>query len=238
MKIFGFIPARAGSKEILWKNIRPFNGKPLIAYTIEAARRSKINRLIVSTDSRKISDIAKDYGAEVPFLRPRALARDNSCIEDALWDSLKRLKEEENYTPDIIVLLQPTSPLRTFRHINDSIKLLIKERVDTVVSVSHPMEHPGDMVYWKFKEKMRFLLEGNRESKALQRQDFPPCLFINGAVYAFTYKNFIRTHNRLGKKILPYLMRQVHSIDIDSMDDFILAESVCRLSSKLRRKFK
>ena len=225
-EVLGFIPARATSKEIPEKNIRLLNGKPLISYTIEEGKKSGANRLIVSTDSPEIAKISKSLGAEVPFLRPVKLSQDDSVIEDALLDTLERLNESEGYRPDLIVLLQPTSPLRTATHIDDCICLLEKNKADSVVSVSEPMEHPAEMAYWEANGKMRFLSDLFFQDKKKQRQEYPPFLFMNGAVYAFEYQSFIKKKSRFGDNILSYMMRQMDSIDIDSMDDFLIAEAL------------
>jgi CMP-N,N'-diacetyllegionaminic acid synthase len=228
MEVLGFIPARANSKGIPGKNIKLLNGKPLIGYTIEEGKKSHINRLIVSTDSPEISKTSQDFGAEVPFFRPDELSQDNSVIEESLLDALDKLKESEGYQPDIIVLLQPTSPLRTAEHINDCIRLLEKNKADSIVSVSEPLEHPADMVYWDGTEKMCFLSDLFFQEKKIQRQQYPSFLFLNGAVYAFQYQSFIEKKSRFGYKTLPYVMRQVDSIDIDSRCDFAIAEALLR----------
>jgi CMP-N,N'-diacetyllegionaminic acid synthase len=227
MQILGFIPARGGSKGIPGKNIHPIAGKPLIAYTIEQALKSRINKTIVSTDSQDVAAVAKQYGAEVPFLRPNEFSGDESIIEEAIFYTLDNLLETENYIPDVIVLLQPTSPLRTSRHIDDTIELILSKNADTIVSVSEPMEHPCEMVYWDENNQFRFFFEAMLES-GIQRQGYPQCYFINGAIYAFTFQSFSRNKNRMGerKKIFPYFMKQRDSIDIDSVDDLYIAESV------------
>lgn len=224
MEILGFIPARSGSKGIPKKNIYLLNGKPLIAYTIEEALKSKVNRLIVSTDSSEIAEVSKRYGAEVPFLRPTGLAQDLSVIEDSMIDAFERLKRSEEYQPDMIVLLHPTTPLRTAKHIDESITLLLEKQADAVVSVSEPMEHPGDMVYWDSQGKMHFLL-GTDFGKG-QRQQYPKYFFLNGVVYVFTRENLLQNKSRFGKKTIPYVMRKIDSIDIDSMDDLLIAEAI------------
>ena len=226
MDILGFIPARGGSRGIPRKNIHPLAGKPLIDYTIQAALLSRINKVIVSTDSEEIADISKNFGAEVPFLRPKELAGDDSSIEKALAHALNKLGKSGSYTPDIIVLLHPTSPLRTEKHIDDSIELLLKKQADSIISVSEPMEHPADMVYWDKDQKMHFLLEDLIVPGKTQRQCYPQCYFVNGAVYTFTLKSFETTGSRFGSKIVPYFMRQMESVDIDTMDDLYIAEAI------------
>lgn len=233
MEILGFIPARGGSKRIPKKNIYPLNGKPLIAYTIEAAKISSINRILLSSDSQEIADIAVEYGLEVPFLRPTELARDDSIIEDAIIDTLRRLKKSEGYEPEVIVLLHPTTPLRTTDHINESIDLLMNKGADSVVSVSEPMEHPGDMVYWVKNGKIRFLLEDLIESGKTQRQGYPECFFLNGVIYTFTVLSLMKSGSRFGEKTVPYLMKQIDSIDIDSLDDMLLAELLLKRKHEL-----
>lgn len=226
MKILGFVPARSGSKGIPKKNIYPLDGKPLITYTLEESLKSRINRLIVSTDSQEIAEISKKFGAEVPFLRPDELAGDDSTVEEAIGYTLDRFKKEEGYEPDIIVLLQPTSPLRKVKHIDESIAILLKNNADSVVSVSNPMEHPADMVFWDKNGAMHFLMEKIITLGKTQRQNYPKCYFLNGAVYTFTYKNFVENESRFGEKTIPYMMPQVASIDIDSMDNLYIAESL------------
>ncbi len=224
MEIFGFVPARGGSKGIPRKNLQLLNGKPLIAYTIKEALASSITRLLVSTDSEEIAATSLELGADVPFLRPDDLARDNSIIEDAMIDALKCLEHKEGYRPDIIVLLHPTTPLRRTRHIDEAVLLLKEKGADAVVSVSAPMEHPGDMVYWNDRGEMRFLLDFMPGKT--QRQDYPDYQFLNGVVYAFTRESLMRNKSRYGEKTIPYFMRQIESIDIDSMDDLLIAEAL------------
>ncbi|MDO8564464.1 MAG: acylneuraminate cytidylyltransferase family protein, partial [bacterium] len=141
MTVLAIIPARAGSKRIPNKNIRDFCGKPLIAYAIEQAKAVPfIDRVIVDTDSPEIAEVAKQYGAEVPFLRPAHLATDTSGINDALSHLFARLKQEEGYEPDYCVLLQTTSPLREERDIEACWQLMQKTGADTVLTVAptHP----------------------------------------------------------------------------------------------------
>ena len=226
METLGFIPARGNSKGIPKKNIRLLNGEPLISYTIKEAKKSGINRLIVSTDSPEIAEISQTFGAEVPFLRPADLSQDGSVIEDALLDVLKKLNEIEGYEPDVIVLLHPTSPLRKATHIDECIRLFKDNMVDSVVSVSEPTEHPAEMVYWEDDGEIRFVSDLFFQERKTQRQGFPPLFFVNGAVYVFKYKSLIRKKSRFGEQTLPYVMRQIDSIDIDSMDDFLIAEAI------------
>ena len=151
-KILAIIPARSGSKGIPNKNIRNFCGKPLLAYPIEVAKKSGVfDRIIVDTDSEEIAKIGKRFGAQVPYLRPKQLATDNSVVIDAVLLLLERLKAD-GYIPDIVSLLQTTSPLREVEDVLDCYKLLQKSGVDSVVTVceSHPrfyhLESDGKLV--------------------------------------------------------------------------------------------
>tara|TARA_A100001015_G_scaffold198810_1_gene221867 strand:+ start:862 stop:1374 length:513 start_codon:yes stop_codon:yes gene_type:complete len=137
-KILAVIPARAGSKGITKKNIVNLQNVPLIAYSIEAAKRSNlVTRIICSTDSQEIANIAVKYGAEVPFLRPKEISKDNSTDLDAFKHVINWLHENESYNPDLILQLRPTSPLRTVQMIDDSISIMIKERsYDSLRSIS------------------------------------------------------------------------------------------------------
>src|SRR3989339_1102107 len=125
MEILAIIPARKGSKRVPKKNIKDFLGKPLIAYTVEQAKAHPgISRVIVDTDSQEIADVAKKYGAEVPFLRPEHLAQDDSKVIDSILYSINRLKEEQDYQPDYIMIFQTTSPLRELQDITNCINLI------------------------------------------------------------------------------------------------------------------
>jgi CMP-N-acetylneuraminic acid synthetase len=136
MKIVAVIPARGGSKGIPAKNIKKFCGKPLIVWTIESALKSKVDRVIVSTDNEEIKKIALKYGAEVPFIRPKELAIDSIGIEPTLIHTYEWLKNNENYGTDAIVLLMPTSPTRQYFHINEALEIFKKTKADSVVAVN------------------------------------------------------------------------------------------------------
>src|SRR3989338_7889498 len=134
--ILALIPARGGSKGILNKNIRVFAGKPLLVHTIAAEKKSRyVTRIVVSTESRAIANVARKYGAEVPFLRPRELAGDRAKATDAVYHLLTTLEKQSGYMPDYVVLLQPTSPLRESKDIDGALDLLFKQKAQAVVSV-------------------------------------------------------------------------------------------------------
>tara|TARA_B110000495_G_C23033032_1_gene615876 strand:- start:1208 stop:1660 length:453 start_codon:yes stop_codon:yes gene_type:complete len=142
MQVLGIIPARGGSKGIPLKNLKKLDGKPLVKYTIDAAKKSKLlNRIIISTDNGKTAQVAKNSGIEVPFVRPKRISGSKSTQFQVIKHTLDFFKKE-NYFPDIVVLLQPTSPFRTTKIIDDSIRELIKSETTCVVSVTPMKQHP------------------------------------------------------------------------------------------------
>ena len=231
MEILGFIPARGGSERLPGKNIRPLRGKPLVAYTIDAAAGSHVTRVVVSTDSEDVAAVSREFGAEVPFLRPKHLATSSAVIEDAIFDMLDGLKRSENYSPDVIVLLQPTSPLRSSEHINQAIQLLVSEKAESVVSVSEPMEHPACMARWDDDGRIRFALGDDLVPGEVQHQDFPEYFFINGAIYCFTSDSLELYRSRFSRAPLQYVMDRIHSIDVDTTDEFKIAEAILNLDT-------
>lgn len=229
-KILGIIPARGGSKGLPYKNIRMLSGKPLIAHTIEAALESKlIERVVVSTDEPEIAKISRQFGAEVPFLRSKDLAKDNTPMLDVLKDCVSFLEEKQNYKPAIIVLLQPTAPMRKAFHIDSSIRLLLKTKADSVVSLCEceAALHP----FWMKKiEKEKVLPFIKTKKDFTRRQDLPNVYRLNGAVYITRYKILMKQNNILGENTRAYIMRPEESIDIDHLFDLEIAE--CLMSKR------
>lgn len=193
MSIVCVIPARSGSKGILNKNTINFNGKPLIAWTIEVAVRTKqFSRIIVSTDSEKIAKIAKKFGAEVPFLRPRTLAADNVHATKVVMHALKWLKNIENYSPKVVVMLLPTSPLRKVRHIKDVINIYRKKNVSSVVSVENLRKYPYNLRYFVNGK----LIKTDKEKYIYpQRQGQNSLYGVNGSIFLANTKKFIKKKN-------------------------------------------
>ena len=188
LKILALIPARGGSKGIKDKNIVDVCGKPLIAYSIDAAKNSKyVDDVVITTDSERIKEVAERYGADVPFLRPAELAADNSKTIDAVIHAVNTLKEVgRNY--DILILLQPTSPLRTVKEIDDAIELFINKGCADLASVSKVNEHPILMRKINGDGVMTNLL--NLPS-TIRRQDMPPIYRINGSIYINSIKTLV-----------------------------------------------
>lgn len=219
------IPARSGSKGIIDKNIKRMNDKPLMAYTIEACMKSGIfDEIIVSTDSMEYADIAKQYGASVPFLRPDNLATDEAATIDVILHVLNKLKDLGR-TFDYFMLLQPTSPLRNEKHILESAKLLLDKGADSIVSVCK-LQHP---VCLNVKLDNRgYLKVPFKDKEQIRRQEVPEEYRINGAIYLTGTKFFLKNRSFYHGKTLPYVMNVLTSIDIDDEFQFKFTEYVMK----------
>jgi CMP-N,N'-diacetyllegionaminic acid synthase len=226
-KVIAIIPARSGSKGIKDKNIRPLAGKPLIAYTILAAKESGIfDEVFVSTDSSAYADISKDYGASVPFLREQFLAGDTVSSWDVAKYSLLQYKNI-GYKFDVAVLLQPTSPLRIVSDIKESIEVYQKKDANAIVSVCE-VDHsplwsntlPEDFSLNKFIKK-------SIENKT--RQLLKKYYRINGALYIVSVNYLMRSTNIYRDRCFAYVMPKMRSVDIDDEYDFLLAEMLLNI---------
>jgi len=223
MSMIAIIPARGGSKRIPKKNLCNLKGKPLIAWTIETALSSSISRVIVSTDNTEIAEVSSYYGAEVPFIRPPELAEDTTSDLPVCLHTLNFLERKENYIPEIVVWLRPTSPLRIINDIEECSQKLLKTNADCVRSVCRVSHHPFWMKSFQDDRLLPFL-EGKDEQKYYQSQLLPPVYRLNGAVDAIKTK-FIREQNLLyGGDMRGYLMPEMRSLDIDTELDFLIAE--------------
>ena len=225
--ILGLITARGGSKGVYKKNIKPLAGKPLLAYTAaEALKSQKLTRVVLSSEDKEIIKVAQEYGIEVPYIRPKELAEDETPSLLVVKDLVKYLKIKENYEPDIIVLLQPTSPFRKSNHIDEAISLFEKNNADSLVSV---VEIPHNYSpYSAMQLKDGFLKPFlDYDEKNNQRQKKPNFFARNGAaIYIFTINCLMNKNSFYGDKILPYLMDEKLSLDIDTEWDFEIAEKI------------
>lgn len=222
MEILAIIPAREGSKGLLKKNIKNLGDKPLVAYTIEAVLKSKyVSRVIVSTDNKEIAQISKQYGAEVPFIRPIELAKDESPTIDAIVHAINWIEENENKEYEYICLLQCTSPFRTTDQIDEAIEKLINEDGDSIVSVCEVEQNP----YWMKKIENKYLVDFIKQEKQYtRRQDIPKLYRLNGAIYIIKKETLLNERSFFAKKTIPYIMDKLTSLDIDDIIDFKLAE--------------
>lgn len=218
-KIFAIIPARGGSKGIIGKNIKQLNNKPLICYTIEESLKcTLLDGVFVSTDDKLIADISMKSKAKV-IDRPAELATDQSPTIDTIYHAMDFIgKESDN---DIIVLLQPTSPLRNVIDINLALDIFMKNECDSVISMCKVEHSP----YWCFKYEDGKLkpLFGNKYLK-MRRQELPDVYRPNGAIYISTIKNLYKNNGFDCAKMVPFIMPLERSIDIDEEIDFTLAE--------------
>jgi len=225
-KIIALIPARGASKGLARKNIKPLLGRPLIAWTIEQAKSARyIDRVIVSTDDEEIAEISKKHNAEVPFMRPNELARDNAKAVDVVLHALDCINNID--TPyDILALLQPTSPLRLSEDIDKAVELLFFKRAQAIVSVCEVEHHP----YWTNKLRddgsMKHFL--NPKIKDKNRQELPEFYRLNGAIFLAYCKYIKEERSFLSDKTFAYVMPQARSVDIDSDIDFKIAEVLKR----------
>ncbi|MBL4889041.1 MAG: acylneuraminate cytidylyltransferase family protein [Candidatus Lindowbacteria bacterium] len=218
--VLPLIPARGGSKELPGKNILEICGKPLIAWSINAAKESQyIDQVIVNTDSEEIAEIAKSFGAEVPFMRPTELALDDSLIRDSILDVLNKLETK----PDILCLLQPTSPLRTSLDIDAALCLIVEKNGDAVVSMTEVVSPDYDTGILSNDLCIEGFLSVNEH---LNRDDAGKYAQINGALYISTVENFEKTQSWFTGKSHAFLMDKSRSIDIDDETDFICAEAL------------
>lgn len=223
MSTIAIIPARGGSKGLKRKNVIDLNGLPLIAYTIKAALKcSLIDRVIVSTDDNEIKEASAKYGAEVPFIRPDDLASDTAKSIDVISHAIRFL-EEEGEEVDDIVLLQPTSPLRTNGHISEAIELFHKKNRAPIVSVTEAQTHPY-IVKKVVNERLENFVEDMPNLS--RRQDFDKLFQLNGAIYITTREMVLEKNKLYDDIVYPYYMDKLSSVDIDDELDLIYAETL------------
>lgn len=226
--ILALIPARRGSKGTLYKNIKPLLGKPLIAWTIEQAKGSAyIDRIIVSTDDEKIAEISKRYGAEVPFMRPKELAADDSKIIDVVLHARSWL-EEYDKPYDLLMLLQPTAPARTVGDIDRAVELLFEKSAQAIVSVSEAEHHPYRSNILPTDGCMSNFLRPELVNN--NRQDLPVFYRLNGVIFLAYWHAVSREKSFFNDKTFAYVMPKERSIDIDDEMDFKSAEFLIKNS--------
>ena len=229
MKTLGVITARSGSKGIPGKNLKLLRGRPLIAYTIDAARESGVlDRIILSTDDAAIADVARSMGCEVPFLRPSDLARDETPHLPVMQHAVGWLDEHDAYRPDLVMILQPTSPMRQPHHIREAVRAIETTGADSVVSVA-PVpahDHPMRLLRVDASGSATLFVTGEPVRRRInRRQDLPEAWAMNGAVYLFRRSVLFDSEPSLyGNRTAAYVMPPFYSISIDDLDDWTEAE--------------
>jgi CMP-N,N'-diacetyllegionaminic acid synthase len=225
------IPARGGSKGLPGKNIRLFKGKPLIAHTIQNAKESGVaGRIVVSTDDSEIAEISRLHGADVPFMRPVDIAADASPVLAAAIHAIDWFIEHEHWEAQWLLLLQPTSPLRTAEDILNAVKLIESNEADAVVSVSEVKSHP----YWvKTISNEGFLSPFVKDQNVPQRrQELPPAFALNGMLYLVRVSKLRDEGAFCPSRALPLVIPFARAFDIDTELDFLITEYVSTISNK------
>ncbi|MEK4406559.1 acylneuraminate cytidylyltransferase family protein [Sporosarcina sp. FSL K6-6792] len=221
-RVLAIIPARGGSKGVPRKNVRLLSGKPLIAWTIEEAKKSKyIDRLILSSDDQEIIETAKTYGCEAPFVRPNNLAKDSTLGIDPVLHALEGIP---GY--DYVVLLQPTSPLRLAKDIDGCIERLTETSSHACVSVTYPDSSP----YWMYTMNEKGTLQPLIKQKGIstRRQDLPMVYALNGAVYVAGIEWLKMRQSFLTEETAAFVMPRERSYDIDTEEDFMWCDWVLK----------
>jgi CMP-N,N'-diacetyllegionaminic acid synthase len=225
--ILGIIPARGGSKAIPRKNLALLGNKPLLAWTVEVALESaSLDRLVISTDDPEIAEVGKKLGAEVPFLRPAELATDASTSMDVILHAIRWFADNENYRPDYVLLLQPTSPLRTATDVREPIKLALAKHADSVVSVCETHQHP---LWMKGVNEEGTLVDLYPQSSApTRRQDLPSVFALNGAIYLALRTFLLSERTFISDRTYAYVMPENRSLDVDTPWDLHVADLILR----------
>lgn len=225
-KILAFIPARGGSKGVPRKNILDIGGQPLIAWTIKAAKKSKyIDMALVSSDDVEILSIADRYGA-LPLKRPKDLATDTVRVEKSVSHALAWLKKNKNYIPDVVVYLQPTSPMRDHADIDNALDLFFEKKADALISV-----YPINKSYLKsFKlNSYGFLKPAVKKTFSFSnRQELPDIYMPDGALYITKTNVFLKDEYLFGRKTLPYFMPSWKTVDIDHPEDVVAVRKIIK----------
>jgi N-acylneuraminate cytidylyltransferase len=229
VRVLGIVTARGGSKGIPGKNLKPLGGKPLIAYTIEAAQASgALDRLILSTDAAAIAEAGRVLGCEVPFLRPAELARDDTPHLPVIQHAVRWMAEHGGYQPDAVMILQPTSPLRQPMDIRSSIELLEQSGADSVLSVSEVSAHAHPMRTLRVDETgaaVLFVTGAPVRQRINRRQDLPVAWVMNGAIYICRASVLFAGEPSLyGDRVVAYRMPAARAVSIDDIDDWVAAE--------------
>lgn len=227
-RVLGVITARGGSKGIPGKNVKSLAGKPLIAWTIDAAKKSAlITHLIVSTDDSEIASIAETYGIEVPFIRPKELAQDETPHLPVMQHAVREMETKERITFDYAVILQPTSPFRKSEYIDETLKVLMNENTDSAVTL-YELPSSFHPVRVKKIEEGRVVPYCMDEPENARRQDYPVAYKRSSDVYAMTRACLMEKGQLYGQSTAGYIVPKERVIDIDTPTDWIVAEEMAK----------
>ena len=227
-KVLAIIPARGGSKGLPGKNIMPMCGKPLIGWTIEKAKKSKyLDTILVSTDDQEIADIAKNFGAYVPFIRPAEFATDESSSYDVIRHALSYFENKESELFDFIVLLEPTSPLREDDDIDKMLEIIAarQDEFDAIVSIGEVTEHPSIMKRLSGQAIEPFCQD---LAHSKRRQDNSPAYFPFGVAYIARTNSLLKENTFYTHRCTYFLIKRYQNYEIDDIYNFICAENVMR----------
>jgi CMP-N-acetylneuraminic acid synthetase len=230
-KVLGVIPARGSSKRFPNKNIRMLAGKPLVAWTIEAAQKAtRLTDYLLTSDALLIIEVGKNYGAPVPFIRPPELATDKVRNIEVVAHALKFMEAEKKIVYDIIVLLQPTSPIRNPAHIDQAVDMLWESDLDSVVSVKGPFK--------KRDPVLKAIRNGVLEDYCPVEDpaNTEPFYIYNAALYAVRRDYFIKHHKLISPRQVPLIMDPIYSVDVDTEADFLMAETYLNYLAKTRQQ--
>ncbi len=228
-EVLAIIPARSGSKSVIDKNIREINGKPMIAYSIEHALKSEtITRVIVSTDSEKYAEIARNYGAETPFIRPAEYATDTSLDIEVFEHALKFLKEKEGYKPDVVVQLRPTYPIRKIEDIDNMVNMMLNDMsIDSIRCIAPSKEVAHKMWYKDENNNLTPIITDIPECYNMPRQQLPKVYYQNACIDVIRTDIITEQHSMSGKKIVGYEMNE--NFDIDTEEEFLKASDYLKI---------
>ncbi|MBM3151259.1 MAG: acylneuraminate cytidylyltransferase family protein [Chloroflexi bacterium] len=231
--ILGVIPARGGSKSVPRKNLALLNGKPMLCYTIEAARQSKmLTHFVVSSEDEEIIKVAKSFGAPAPFVRPAELATDEAPSLPVVQHALREVEKKEGITFEYVVLLQATSPLRNAADIDAALKKLLETGADSVVSVVRVAHHhPARMRF--IEDDLLVQLPMGERKEMQRRQDLPPVYIRNGAIFATRRHVVMEQNSMLGRISRPYVMPESRSANVDTRFDFLVVEVMIQHPEKV-----
>ena len=221
LKILAIVPARGGSKSITLKNIKLINNKPLINYTIESALKSKIfDHIIISTDHKKIKKISSKYKKITIFDRSKKISSDSATTEAVVEDVLKKIKNQENYIPDWIFILEPTSPLRSVKTIKKAKNLIQKKKkINSLISIKNIGHDPAKLN----KNKLNFIFK-----RTNNRKDRTPLYCETSTIYCVKNRYFIKSKKIVENNPLGFLIPKIECIDINDVEDFKIAEKILK----------